>query len=163
MNKVIIFISAFAVVLCLASCGGNSNSKVDADIPTEFSEELIKLAEDGNTEADETSILNFVGQYEFTDIKERTFVLVLNEDETCQLSEKGTDFIYYGSYSDFRNIDRGIGIWLEDEPEIIFPSSDKSDRVIGMCISPSADFIYLNDGALKAKHPKKRLELKKTK
>lgn len=51
MNKVIIFISAFAVVLCLASCGGNSNSKVDADIPTEYCEELVKLAEDGNAEA----------------------------------------------------------------------------------------------------------------
>lgn len=158
--KRIYLMALVAISIVISGCDNQAKQR---ELEEQRQEDSIRVAEDGNTEADETSILNFVGQYEFTDIKERTFVLVLNEDETCQLSEKGTDFIYYGSYCDFRNIDRGIGIWLEDEPEIIFPSSDKSDRVIGMCISPSADFIYLNDGALKAKHPKKRLELKKTK
>ena len=38
-----------ALVLCLASCGGNSKSEVN--VPTEYCEELVKLAEEGNVEA----------------------------------------------------------------------------------------------------------------
>ena len=51
MNKLISFISAIIAVLCLASCGGNSKSEVNVNVPTEYSEELVKLAEDGNAEA----------------------------------------------------------------------------------------------------------------
>ena len=39
----------FSFTLCLASCGGNSKSEVN--IPTEYCEELVKLAEEGNAEA----------------------------------------------------------------------------------------------------------------
>ena len=35
--------------LCLASCNGNSQSNVN--VPTEYCEELVKLAEEGNAEA----------------------------------------------------------------------------------------------------------------
>ena len=38
-----------AFALCLASCNGNSQSNVN--VPTEYCEELVKLAEDGNAEA----------------------------------------------------------------------------------------------------------------
>ena len=36
-------------IFCLASCGGNSKSS--ANVPTEFCNELVKLAEGGNAEA----------------------------------------------------------------------------------------------------------------
>ncbi len=39
----------FVIVFCLASCGGNSKSNVN--VPTEYCEELVKLAESGNPEA----------------------------------------------------------------------------------------------------------------
>ena len=38
-----------ALVLCLASCNGNSKS--DINVPTQYCEELVKLAEEGNAEA----------------------------------------------------------------------------------------------------------------
>ena len=38
-----------AFALCLASCNGNSQSNVN--VPTEYCEELVKLAEEGNAEA----------------------------------------------------------------------------------------------------------------
>ena len=38
-----------AFALCLASCNGNSQSNVN--VPTEYCEELVKLAEEGNVEA----------------------------------------------------------------------------------------------------------------
>lgn len=40
-----------AFTLCFASCGGNGNSKSNVTVPTEYCEELVKLAEDGNAEA----------------------------------------------------------------------------------------------------------------
>ena len=39
-----------AFALCLASCGGN-NAKSNVNVPTEYCEELVKLAEEGNAEA----------------------------------------------------------------------------------------------------------------
>lgn len=49
MSKLINIISPFVAVLCLASCGSNSKSEVN--VPTEYCEELVKLAEEGNAEA----------------------------------------------------------------------------------------------------------------
>ena len=49
MSKLISIVTTFAVVLCLASCGGNSKSSVN--VPTEFCDKLVKLAEGGNAEA----------------------------------------------------------------------------------------------------------------
>lgn len=42
-----------AVVFCLASCGGNSNTSINSEVkvPTEYCEELVRLAEEGNPEA----------------------------------------------------------------------------------------------------------------
>lgn len=68
MSKLIIIISTFVAVLCFVSCKGNSKSEDEVNyyynqkdgiqikiekknIPYEFSEELVKLAEDGNAEA----------------------------------------------------------------------------------------------------------------
>ena len=50
MKQTIKFVGyIFALVVCFASCGGNSKSEVN--VPTEYGEELVKLAEDGNAEA----------------------------------------------------------------------------------------------------------------
>lgn len=49
MKKVVSFMLAVVAIVCLASCGGNSKSEVN--VPTEYCEELVKLAEDGNAEA----------------------------------------------------------------------------------------------------------------
>lgn len=49
MKRLHIFIYTLVVVICLTSCGGKSKSEVN--IPTEYCEELVKLAEEGNAEA----------------------------------------------------------------------------------------------------------------
>lgn len=51
MKRLFNFILIFLFALCLASCRGNSKSEVNVNVPTEYSEELVKLAEDGNAEA----------------------------------------------------------------------------------------------------------------
>lgn len=49
MERLVNLILTFIVMVCLTSCGGSSKS--DVNVPTKYCEELVKLAEDGNAEA----------------------------------------------------------------------------------------------------------------
>lgn len=152
-----------AVAFSLASCGGNQNNRRNSYV----SEETTQVEEDYSSqtieqvENDEPSFVDYVGQYEFTDIADQTFVLTLNEDETCQLRQKGADYVYYGSYHDYLSSSKYIELHFSETPRIIFPSFDETGGWKIMGILFSADFIYYSNTACAAKDPKKRLELKR--
>lgn len=154
-----------AVAFSLASCEGNQNNRRNSYV----SEETTQVEEDYSSqtrekvENNEPSFVDYVGQYEFTDIADQTFVLTLNEDKTCQLRQKGADFICYGSCSDLLLGFKRISCSFEEIPRIIFPSFDEPGKWNYMAIPSSADFIYYDGSACDAKHPKKRLELKRIK
>lgn len=179
MNKS--FIVSFAVFVLGASlvCGcGNSrkteavaddsvqafvtdSSATDSCVSDESISEESEVCEssaDTGQAANKASVAP-TGTYTFSDANGCcTFKLAINADKTCTLQRNGDDTIYYGSWSDYTNIDGTIGTFFNDgSPIIMWPDGDyrESNLVI------KDGYIYGGSTASDAKNPRKRLPCSK--
>lgn len=115
-----------------------------------------------NTEGN-ASYQKLVGKYEFKDEINNTWVLTIFEDETAQIvNKKKENTVCYGSCNDFLS---SLGFlcmsFMDEYPIIFFPSGEEMG--MQLCITGKADYIYDGISATKAKNPRKRLPLKRTK
>ncbi len=152
-------------ILCLFSCTGNNSDKeriAEFESNNNPNEDVISSSSQTTEDLSESrNILDYVGQYEFTDALGLSFVLTINEDETIQITQKGTNTTYYCScdHNDLRGYST-IRIYFEIEPHITFPSGDEP-YINPMAIPVGAKYIYRTDDALQAKNPHNRLDLNK--
>lgn len=157
--------------LLVASCGGSSSR--DKDRIAELEAEIAELKSSNittSTTNEETNYVSstsstisqngqsIVGTYELTDALNRQWLLSLKDDETVELSIKGTDTSFYGSWSA-----REEGTWLEfgyKENPIVFPNGNKGFIGHGLITN---GYLYSSLSEGKAKNPKQRLSIRKIK
>ena len=182
-----IYISTLAV-FALSSCGGSSDDKAYiqylegrlASLEAGEAEQEAAMVEEPAVEEQDSEIPAepvaanasssssvsfesgpFNGTYEFTDNAGTAWVLVINSDETATIQRKNSGGKYYGSWEDYRDINRGVSLELSDErPGILFPSGD--NYVYIMKISKDG-YLYKDGSAHDAKNPRQRLALRKVK
>lgn len=103
---------------------------------------------------------DFVGTYITTDKAGQTFVLELKGDNTATLTKKGTDDVFYCSWSYWvLSSEAHVDLVFSDNPPMLVFDGGYSDRMY--CPKMVDGWLYHDDDARKAKNPKRRLSIKK--
>ncbi|MBP3775160.1 MAG: hypothetical protein ILA34_07415 [Bacteroidaceae bacterium] len=151
-------------VLFIAGCNGRKAQETRIAQLTDS----ITLLQDSiahlNTQLDKhkshTSVSDksYIGTYKVVDVKGQTFYFLLNDDETAQITQEGSEEVWYCSLKDYRDIRHGLTINFSDRrPWIWF--NDGVKEFGSMHIDDG--WLYANLSTLKSKHPRWRLQVEK--
>lgn len=173
MKNLVIILMACMMSSVVASCGGNSNS-TEAERIAQLEDSIARLNKlidktaDNNLQNQEKVDRSVVdiqedrsdgrieGSYELTDALNNKWILTLNNDRTATLDIKGTNSLFYGSWSVSRS-----GIWLNfSQCPIVFPSKAKGFVGHGEI---NNGYLYRTLSEAKAKNPRQRLPIRKIK
>lgn len=111
-------------------------------------------------EKEETMRRKSIGTYQLTDRLDHTWEIVLNEDGTATMGLVGGTTKAYASWEPLNFLDYNPHIEFNDERPIVWFPSGEEKPYLPVIID---GYFYLTSSAAKAKHPQKRLPIKKIK
>ena len=167
--KKFLIASSFLIGIILTSCGGGSNNAEIARLRAE-NEQLREQIGNQEKVAGKEAVVEKptqpsgpVGTYEIKDAAGQKWILKINADESATLENNGKTF--YGSWDKSYFATKAPHTFFSEpyDINIKFPNSEDLDAQ-HMTLDLTNGFIYGNDlsgDALKAKNPRKRLEIKK--
>lgn len=176
--KKLFFLTLTAVsIMILSSCGGGSNS-ADQERIAQLEAQIAELQEqkqnpvetantagnyaDSNSSTSNLSNSNShsdIGTYEATDESGKTWIITLNSDGTAQIGIKNSDKVAYGTWDDWRRIEKGVKLaFIDETPTIAFPAETKAMRYGGI---GDDGYLYSDYDYVKAKNPRQRIPIKK--
>lgn len=100
-----------------------------------------------------------IGMYQFTDKSGKVWIVNLKDDQTATMNVMGDSFMYYAEWDDSPYGVPLLRFGWDDAPYANFPSGKEGMHYA--CID--TDYIYCSNSAFSAKHPRKRLPIKKIK
>lgn len=143
-----------------------SNSSDDDDNDQNTSSQNKSSEEFTSTSSSNSSAPtnNFLGTYKVVDANGNTFYFILNQDETANVKTDGSDEMFYCTWTDYTNINKGVGIKFSDKkPVILFDGGMMKGST--MFFDFQNEWLYAGDYAspiyLESKHPKWRLKTEK--
>lgn len=165
MKRVINFFAIAAVVAVWVSCTGNVSASGAQSVEPSGSSGSSTASVSQNAESRSSESSGSMsggpqaGTYEFTDELNHTWVMVLDPDGSATLQVKGRDGILYASWNNLKNLGKGYINIVDGRPSVYFPAGEMEHYSIYF----RDGFVYDGSSACDAKHPRRRLPVKKIK